>query len=124
METLGPSPEGLSLHSHLLITEESLSYETAPQFPQQPQPQTQPYREDPGQTLSIVSLVLIVILPLAGMICGIVGRNKSREAGFDGKLGQIGFIINLILTILGAVWIIFALLAVLTSTPQGAVLIR
>ncbi len=83
------------------------------------------HREDPGKVLGILSLVFIVLFPLVGAILGFIGRKKSREAGFDGQLGNIGFIINTVLTVLGLIWIVVIFIAALSSpsTTSSALLL-
>ena len=67
-----------------------------------------PYREDPGQTLGIVGLVMNVagILP-AGIVFGVLSRNKSREAGFPTTLGTIAMVWGIVGTVLATLAVLF-----------------
>lgn len=81
-----------------------------PSSPSQPSnaPPQEPKKEDPGQILGILSLVSIPLgFPFVGVFLGYIGKKKSKEAGFDGSLSNIGFIICLILTILGIIMLVF-----------------
>jgi hypothetical protein len=58
-------------------------------------------RSDPGETLGIISIFLDVIgFSLIGIVLGVISRNKSRAAGFDGVTGKIGLILGIVFTIL------------------------
>jgi len=77
-----------------------------PQQPSQPQPAAAPQvqREDPGKTLGIVSIVLdFVGFALIGIVLGVMSKKKSKEAGFDGSLGNIGMIIGIVFVVLNIV---------------------
>jgi hypothetical protein len=76
-------------------------------------------QDDPGKTLGIVSIVLDVLgLALIGAILGYLSKKKSKEAGYDGTLGQIGMIIGLVLVGLGTLVFIayIALFAIVFSS--------
>lgn len=63
--------------------------------------------EDPGQTLGIVALVMAFVFPIAGIILGVLSRNKSREAGLpDNALGKWGLILSIVFIALGVVAIV------------------
>ncbi len=74
-----------------------------------PAPQPDGLREDPGRLLSILSLVIAAVMPIAGVVLGYMGRKESRAAGFDGQLGHVGFILNIVLCVLGFIWMAFFL---------------
>lgn len=75
--------------------------------------------QDPGSTLAIVSLVMILLFPLVGLILAIIARNKSRDAGYNNELAKISLIINAILVGIGALfivpWIIFVVMIALAG---------
>ncbi|QAY64017.1 hypothetical protein ET495_13175 [Xylanimonas allomyrinae] len=50
--------------------------------------------EDPGKTLGLVGLIGAFVVPIGGLICSIIGRSKSKKAGFDNKLALWGIIIS------------------------------
>lgn len=84
----------------------------------------QPYgapREDPGKTLGIVGLVLCFVVPLAGLIVSIIGKKKSRVAGFTNTPAKVGVILGWIFTIVGlvlAIIYIVVIIAVLNNTDM------
>lgn len=84
--------------------------------------QTDPYREDPGQALGIVGLVMNVagILP-GGIVFGVLSRNKSRQAGFPTTLGTIAMVWGIIGTVLGALAIIawLGIMVLFMAAPDG-----
>lgn len=74
-----------------------------PPLPESAQAHT-PKKEDPGQILGILSLVSIPLgFSLVGIILAYIGKKKSKEAGFDGSLSNIGLITCAITTILGLI---------------------
>ena len=69
---------------------------------------TGPYREDPGQMLGIIGLVLNIIgIAPGGIVLGILSRNKSREAGFPTVLGTVSMVWGIIATALGVLAFLF-----------------
>ncbi|PYI65284.1 hypothetical protein CVV68_18915 [Arthrobacter livingstonensis] len=74
--------------------------------------------EDPGKTLGIVGLVLCFVVPLAGLIVSIIGKKKSRVAGFTNTPAKVGVILGWIFTIVGfiiAIIYIVVIIAVLNN---------
>lgn len=74
--------------------------------------------------MSIAGIICGVLVPVVGLILSIIGRNKSKQAGFDGKLGTIGLIVSIVfivLWIIGAIamWAFFAALMAEYSTYMG-----
>ncbi len=65
------------------------------------QPVTSAPQENPGQTLGIVSIVMIFVFPLLGIIFGAMSRSKSKAAHMPSGLGTAGLIINIIVTVIG-----------------------
>ncbi|MFL0410245.1 hypothetical protein ACH0AH_03605 [Microbacterium paludicola] len=93
------------------------------QYPQQPgYPAAGPV--DPGRGMSIAGIICGVLVPVVGLILSIIGRNKSKQAGFDGKLGTIGLIVSIVFIVLWiiggiAMWAFFAALMAEYGTYMG-----
>lgn len=61
----------------------------------------------PGKTLGIVSLILAFLLPLIGVILGIIASSQSRRAGVKNTPATVAMILGIIflfLSLLGAWW--------------------
>jgi|GEM_PF-2761883 len=71
-------------------------------------PAQQPMSQSNEHTdvLGIISLVMIIVAPLIGVIIGAIGMSKAKKEGYKNTLSKIGLIINLILTILGFLFVI------------------
>ena len=54
-----------------------------------------PAAEDPGKLMSLIG----IILPIIGLPFAIVGMQKSKAAGYDGKLGRVGILVNVMSSI-------------------------
>lgn len=69
-------------------------------------PPTQGYvAEDPGKTLGIVSLITSILgIGLVGLITGIIGRNKSKAAGYSNGMALAGIIISSISMVVGLIF--------------------
>lgn len=77
--------------------------------PQQPMQQMQPV--NPGQGLGIGSLVCALLgISLVGLILGIIGMKKSKEAGMSNGLALAGIIISAIGLVFGVLWFVFVVL--------------
>jgi hypothetical protein len=70
------------------------------QQPVAPQPSPVSSNDDPGRTLGILSLIFAFILPIIGIIVGIVGLRKSKAAGYKNNVALAGLIISFITTVL------------------------
>lgn len=84
-------------------------------------PAVVPTGEDPGKVLGILGIVLglLVMAPL-GIILGIMSKNRSKAAGYDGSLGQVSLIIGAVLTVLGVLVLVgFIALAVMAGDTSG-----
>ncbi len=93
--------------------------------PDQPAPLVQSYsataQENPGQTLGIVSIIMIFVFPLLGIVLGAMSRNKSKTAGMPTKLGTIGFAINIVVTVVSVLAaILFVVLVVMASNSDAS----
>lgn len=56
-------------------------------------------------TYGIISMILAIILPPAGIIVGLIGVQKAKSNRRDPKLSKIGWILSLILTLVGIITI-------------------
>jgi hypothetical protein len=68
-----------------------------------PQQSATPARpaEDPGKLFSILGLVCAFIaFQLPGLILSIIGRKKSKKAGYSTTLGTVGIVLNIIFMVL------------------------
>lgn len=59
--------------------------------------------EDPGRTLGIVALVLAFVFSLAGLIVGIVARNKSKAAGHKNGLATAAIWLSIAFMVIGII---------------------
>ncbi len=109
---------------------------TTPHQPQQPVPpapvppvpqpgHAQPgaYRENPGQTLGIVGIVLNALgINIGGIILGVMSRNKSKEVGMSTTLGTVAMVWGIIGTVLGFLYVAFIIVMfiVVAATSDGS----
>lgn len=70
--------------------------------------------EDPGKTLGIVGLVLAFLLAPAGLVVSIIGKVKSKKAGFKNGFATAGIIVSIALIVISIIAI------VLVSVSLGA----
>jgi hypothetical protein len=77
-----------------------------PTYPAYGQP-TQGYYQPPTNTLAILALVLGIVIPIGGIICGHISLGQIKRTGEGGRgLALAGLIIGYGLTILGLIVII------------------
>lgn len=85
----------------------------------QPVPPAQPAQpvqyavplENPGQTMAIIGLVLNFLgINIAGIILGVISRNKSREAGMSTTLGTVSMVWGIVGTVSGVLALIFLII--------------
>lgn len=75
------------------------AYQSQAPYGQQ-SPYGAPAAVDPGKTLGILSVILpFVGLGLVGLILGIIGRVKSKKAGFKNTPALVGIIIGIVAVI-------------------------
>ncbi|MGN6444442.1 DUF4190 domain-containing protein [Amnibacterium sp.] len=83
-------------------------------------PPSTPYSGAPAQrtnALAIVALILGIVVPIGGIICGPIALGQIKRTGESGRgLAMAGLIIGIVLTLLGLIitiaWIaLFATLA-------------
>lgn len=80
--------------------------EAVPPAPHQPTGGA-PTADDPGKLLGILSVVApFVSLGVVGIILGIIGRKKSKAAGFKGTLATVGIVLSSISIVIGILLII------------------
>ncbi|NCU29068.1 hypothetical protein EOM60_00455 [Candidatus Saccharibacteria bacterium] len=91
---------------------------TQPVSPAQSQPVA---TEDPGKTLSIVGLILAFFVSIAGLIVSIIGRKKSRKAGYSGTIGLIGIIISVISMFFGLLIFIAVMMVAYAGVQEKAI---
>lgn len=78
--------------------------------------------EDPGKTLAIIGLVLAFVgVQLVGLILSIIGRSKSKKAGFKNTIATVGIWLNAVFLVLGALLIgLYMFLVVFAAVQVGA----
>ena len=69
--------------------------------------------EENTDLLGILSIVFAFIMPLAGLILGIVGYSNRKKAGLNPVLSKVGIIINIVFMLIGVLALIayFGLIA-------------
>lgn len=76
---------------------------------------SQPTGRDEGQNLGIIGLAVAVVVPfigpIAGVVLGIMSRNKSRETGHSGTLGLVATVVSAIFVVLGILFFTFVISA-------------
>lgn len=75
--------------------------------------------EDPGKTLGIVGLVLCFVFSLAGLIVSIIAKRRSTAAGFKNTPANVGVILGWIFTIMGLLYIVFAIIIAVMAMNNG-----
>ncbi|MBP7807056.1 hypothetical protein KA047_01025 [Candidatus Saccharibacteria bacterium] len=88
---------------------------TAPEAPSPPptqSPSPAPATDtDPGKTLAIIGLVLVLVFPLVGLILSIIAKVKSSKAGFKNGIAVAGIVLNGLSIIVGILAVILIILA-------------
>lgn len=84
-----------------------------PETPQNPTPQAAPYQAapqpvaaTPGKGLSIAAIILAFLMPLIGLILGIVAMVQSKKIGQKNGLALAAVIISVVLLIVGIISLI------------------
>lgn len=90
---------------------------SAPPMPQQPYAAPQ---ENPGQLFGILSIVMFFVFPIAGLVLGVLSRNKSKAAGMPSTLGTVGLVMNIIAVVLGVLYVIFVVVLIAAGAASGA----
>lgn len=78
--------------------------------------------ENPGQMLGIVGLVCNFLgVSIAGIILGVMSRNKSKQVGMSTTLGTISLVWGIIATSLATLgFIIFFIVAILAAASGSS----
>ena len=73
--------------------------------------------ENPGQLFGILSIIATVPLGIgiAGIILGILSRNKSKAANASTTLGTIGLVLGIISVVLGLIIGVFIMLSIIAA---------
>jgi len=109
-----------------VTNEQPLSVSPAPADPMangQPPVVTAVTPEHHSDTLGIVSIIFAFFSPLIGLILGIIGMKKAKEAGHDPKLSKIGTILSSVFLVLGTLFFIlyiFVIAASVSTTTTGS----
>lgn len=97
---------------------EAPAYQAAP--PAAPAPAYQPApAAQPGKVLGIVGLVLAFLMPLIGMILGIVAMVQSKKAGAKNGIALTAVILGAVFSVL---WIIVGIIMTITFGMAAATL--
>jgi uncharacterized protein DUF4190 len=89
-----------------------------PGFPTQPNPLHVPFgahgtqpQAGPTNTLAILSLILAFIVPIAGVVCGVLAKKQIRERNEQGAaLATAGIICGTIFSTLTVLYSVYALI--------------
>ncbi len=99
---------------------------TPPSEPQAPAPAPQPMNQvpvaaaNPGQGLGIASLICSILgVSLIGLILGIIGLKKSKEAGMGNGMALAGIILGAIGLVFGLLWFVLVILAAAADTATS-----
>ena len=94
--------------------QDSQNFQPAP-VGQQPAPQNNQLQPEESNTIAVVGFVLAFFVPLAGLICSIIGLKKSKSlAGKNRGLALAGVILSTVFMLLTFIYII---VIVLIATP-------
>jgi hypothetical protein len=91
----------------------------------QPTPQPTPYTgaQQPAQrtnTLAIVALILGIVVPIGGIICGPIALRQIKRTGENGRgLALAGLIIGIVLTLIGIVVTIAYIALIAAAISSG-----
>lgn len=66
---------------------------------------------NPGQTLGIVALILAFLVPLIGLILGIVARGQSKKVGMSNGLATAAIWISVVFMVIGLIVSILVIVA-------------
>jgi hypothetical protein len=92
----------------------------------QPSPPPTPYTGSPApaqrtNTLAIIALILGIVVPIGGIICGPIALSQIKRTGENGRgLAMAGLIIGIILTLLGILITIGYIALIAAAVNSGA----
>jgi hypothetical protein len=92
----------------------------------QPTPPPAPYggSSAPAQrtnTLAIVALILGIVVPIGGIICGPIALGQIKRTGEGGRgLAMAGLIIGIVLVLVGVIITIAYVALIAAAASQGA----
>lgn len=84
-----------------MSTPEPPQYPAPPAAPYQPAPQVA--AATPGKGLSIAAIILAVLMPLIGLILGIIAMVQSKKAGRKNGLALAAIIVSVVLMVIGVI---------------------
>lgn len=90
-------------------------------------PAARPYTEAAApqgrtNTLAIVALILGIVVPIGGIICGHIALSQIKRTGEQGRgLALAGTIIGYVLTVLGILLTIVYIAVIAAAISSGAV---
>ena len=102
-----------------------MSEDVTVQPPPPKAPVSQPPPPPEGATASLVLGILSLFIPFIGLVLGIIAivlGNKARKQP-NGGLGTAGFVLGILGTVLGSIWIIYIIIllgAIATVIKSGA----
>src|SRR5699024_1036186 len=71
--------------------------------------------------LAIVALILGIVIPIGGIICGPIAMKQIDRTGESGRgMAKAGLIIGIILTVLWIIYVVFAIIAAIALANSGA----
>jgi hypothetical protein len=73
-------------------------------------------------TLAIVALILGIVIPIGGIICGPIALSQIKRTGESGSgLAKAGLIIGIVLTLLGIIVTIAYVALIAAAVSSGAI---
>lgn len=103
--------------------EQPLTVSPAPSDPNangQPPVVTTVTPEHHSDTLGIVSIIFAFFSPVIGLILGIIGMKKAKEAGHDPKLSKIGTILSGVFLVVGTLFFILYIFVIAASVSTSS----
>lgn len=76
--------------------------------------------EDPGKTMGIAALILAFLIPLVGLILGVVARSKSKKAGHSNGLANGAIVVGIITTIISTLMTVLILLGAIAKLQENS----
>lgn len=73
----------------------------------------------PGKTLGIVGLIVAIFFNVIGLIISAIAYSQSKKAGFKNTPALVGIIIGAVLTGLGILFAILAIVAAVAAVNAG-----